>query len=68
MRMQRIEELPFFMKFYTENQAIIDTNLFWKWFDDFAFMSEEDWKDREHAFKERENGESINLREAMEKW
>ena len=68
MRMQRIEELPFFMKFYTENQVVIDTDLFWRWMNDFAFMNEEDWKDREEAFRERENGKSISLKDAMAQW
>lgn len=54
--------------FYIKNQVIIDADLFWKWMKDFSFMNEEDRKDRDSAFRERENRESISLKDAMEQW
>lgn len=66
--MQEIEKLPFFKDFHGENQAVIDISLFWKWMNNFAFMDEEDMADREEAFREFEKGESISLKDAMERW
>ncbi|MEE4355488.1 MAG: hypothetical protein V2I97_03415 [Desulfococcaceae bacterium] len=66
--MQKIEKFPFFKGFQGENQALIDISLFWKWMDNFAFMDEEDMADRSDAFREREKGESLRLKDAMEQW
>lgn len=65
-----IEDLPFFKSFHGDDLAVIDVSMFWEWLHkkEIDFMTNEDLKDREEAYKEHEQGKSLNLKNVIKQW
>ncbi len=68
-----IENLPFFHSFIPDapTKAVIDIrefNLWLKRVQHLEFLSDSEEADRAEAYKELENGEALDLKDAMKEW
>lgn len=70
---QGIEKLPFFHSYApdSDSRAVIDIQRFTLWLkrvQDMDFLSEAEELERAEAYKELENGQAPDLKEAMDEW